>query len=442
MRYLAKTAAARVGVAVCLFLLSAQAVFAQQSKPASVTTSDGLQVLVFDLVQGKIKINLPDDMAAGDTISGTVTTEPYGRDDSEKTKNDGILRGMVLRLDEKTEVPVGNPRFDWMPPMPQTRPRSKFLIRIVDVVGNDGKLVSSGNLPINTIKPPSVPDLQLPKLGQTGRPLSVPGMFDGNSSNTSCSLGGRPVDIIAESPRQTVFRVPTDLSGPTDINIGETGNQKSGTVRLLSVALSATKTTLRKGERTNVHLEIKGLKGESESIPFRLVTTGTANMQGGNLQIIQIEPRQISPDGTFVRDFDLTGTSSGAFSVTASINKGQPVGSQEKCKCNCEFAKPAITSDTKRGDAGSGTENTFAANMKRADCTGSKCSVQGISTTWSIGAGSTATYKIREGTDKSGKLIVEVTKGGTLVITVTVKVTCSDGTECSATATETITVKS
>jgi prefoldin subunit 5 len=39
---------------------------------AGTNTANGLVVTTFDTPQGKIKVNLPDDMAAGDTISGTV----------------------------------------------------------------------------------------------------------------------------------------------------------------------------------------------------------------------------------------------------------------------------------------------------------------------------------------------------------------------------------
>src|SRR5947207_6115089 len=46
-------------------------------------SANGLNISTFTTPQGVIKVNLPDDMAAGDTISGTVTEEPNGKNDAE-----------------------------------------------------------------------------------------------------------------------------------------------------------------------------------------------------------------------------------------------------------------------------------------------------------------------------------------------------------------------
>src|SRR5262249_5792964 len=59
-------------------------------------TANGLFVSTFDTPQGKIKVNLPDDMAAGDTISGTVDIEPAGKNDAERAQNQTELNGEVV----------------------------------------------------------------------------------------------------------------------------------------------------------------------------------------------------------------------------------------------------------------------------------------------------------------------------------------------------------
>src|SRR5215470_20128516 len=50
-------------------------------------SDNGLCTASFTTPQGIIRVNLPDDMAAGDTISGTVTTEPTGQNDAERAQN-------------------------------------------------------------------------------------------------------------------------------------------------------------------------------------------------------------------------------------------------------------------------------------------------------------------------------------------------------------------
>src|SRR5258708_2908302 len=52
------------------------------------TSSPGLRTETFTLPSGnKISVNFPDDMSAGDTMTGTVQTEVSGRDEKEKARN-------------------------------------------------------------------------------------------------------------------------------------------------------------------------------------------------------------------------------------------------------------------------------------------------------------------------------------------------------------------
>jgi hypothetical protein len=46
---------------------------------ARTDTAFGLTTTTFDTLEGTVSVNLPDDVAAGDTVSGTVTTEPKAR---------------------------------------------------------------------------------------------------------------------------------------------------------------------------------------------------------------------------------------------------------------------------------------------------------------------------------------------------------------------------
>ncbi len=136
----------------------------------------------------------------------------------------------------------------------------------------------------------------------------------------------------------------------------------------------------------------------------------------------------------------MTGTATGVFSVTATVNAPNPVaGGQSNCKCECELAATPIVTAGKRPSAG-GSENAFAANVAKASCNGNRCSVAKTTYAWSVGAGSTATYTVVGGITDGEKLSLDVTKKGTVELTVTVTVKCSDGTTCSATGSKTFTV--
>src|SRR6266849_1240787 len=54
---------------------------------------------------GKLIVNVPDELYAGDTFTGTVVTEPAGKSEAERAQNQDQLNGMVLDIEQqKTSV--------------------------------------------------------------------------------------------------------------------------------------------------------------------------------------------------------------------------------------------------------------------------------------------------------------------------------------------------
>ena len=102
-----------------------------------------------------------------------------------------------------------------------------------------------------------------PRLGQTGRNISIPGNFDGSAANTSVNIGGRQLPVIAESPRKSVVRIPADLGvGPRQLTISEgNGKPQTSTFNVASVELKADKLNLMRGEKTTLHVSVTGLEG-------------------------------------------------------------------------------------------------------------------------------------------------------------------------------------
>ena len=133
-----------------IFLVLPLPVFSQavqkQTKPSFVVESlEGTTTGRIITADGVIRMYLPDDMAAGDTISGTVSIEPNGATDAEKAQNRGVLEGYVIELDNQTKIPANQPRFTWTPAAPVTKPAVRYLLKIVEVIGTDGQTVASGN---------------------------------------------------------------------------------------------------------------------------------------------------------------------------------------------------------------------------------------------------------------------------------------------------------
>ncbi|HJX83319.1 MAG TPA: hypothetical protein VJ723_03125, partial [Candidatus Angelobacter sp.] len=97
-----------------------------------------------------------------------------------------------------------------------------------------------------------------------------------------------------------------------------------GTFRNLKIDLTAPKTSLKKGESTELHVEVSGLEGLHQPIPLQLTnqSPNTVNLGGGNTQTIVIQPSQVSTGGTFVKTVPVTGIRSGSFVITSDIPTG------------------------------------------------------------------------------------------------------------------------
>jgi hypothetical protein len=284
---------------------------------ASLRTDGGMTTVTFNVAAGRLKVFLPDEIRSGDTISGTVTTEPAGNDETEKAKNTVVLQGLSIFLgDQKTVTPESGPKFTWIPKSPSPAAPSRYIIRISEILpSQNAPAVYARMYPVGT---PSPSAYTIPVLGQTGRPIVINGPFDGNSDNTKCTVGGAPCRIIAESPRKVVIQIPAEPVGSTTISIGE-DKTTSAPFRNVGINLSASKTSLMKGEKTTVGVQVTGLSGITNSVTVQLVTTGAVNMEGGNTQTVQISPGQVGPDGKAFLTKTITGVEPGSFNVTGNV---------------------------------------------------------------------------------------------------------------------------
>jgi hypothetical protein len=351
---------------------------------AKVTTSGGLTVVTFNVSPGTIRANLPDDLRAGDTISGTVICEPKGNTEEERKKNQSELKKMGIKLfprgeDKSEEVNCGDVSMPFkvllynnreshvasslvvavpgtgisqvsipvllLPFVPLTQPThpSGAIItpdpKITQPTHPSGAIITP-DPKITPPKPPSgeiitipastfgsqpvdrdiVPGFDIPPLGQTGKPIVITGPFDGNSSNTTAGVGtSGGLQILAESPRKAVFENPSKEVGPTQITVKEGTTQTTGNFRNVGVNLTAPKTSLLKGESTELHVEVQGLEGIKEPVPLHLTKGGVVTMQGGDSQTMSIQPSQVQSNGTFTTTRKITGVETGGWSATATV---------------------------------------------------------------------------------------------------------------------------
>jgi len=336
----------------------------QANNKASTKTDWGLHTTTFETPQGKIKVNLPDDMAAGDTISGTVIAEPVGTTLDEKERNSDVLNGYVVVVKAQRKA------------VKKTRVIEKLLtgvaiptalaggVATLILEDTKGKFVAKTEIPVQpkppAIEQPTVPtseNFQIPGVGQTGRPFEVTGPFDGNTSNTKVKIGGKHVKVLAESPRKVVAQIPRDVVGSTEIEVKEGNVVAKDEMNNLKVSLSADRTTLHKGEGATLGVRVSGLQGLQDPVPLRLTNESplVVNMQGGNDQVINITPAETREGDTFFTERSLTAIQTGGFNVRARVElrkqqEGQekpPVVAQTEEKKSCGGIKGTIHNTTK-----------------------------------------------------------------------------------------------
>lgn len=134
---------------------------------ATTKTSNGLTTVTFETPNGPVTVNLPDNLHAGDIISGTVITEPKGKNEKQKAKNKNVLNGYVVEFADKKESPTKK-KLKWKIP-------EKFIKNILPLVLKDikGNSIAEIPLPINpeprSFVPKNIlgePDFNIPPIFQ------------------------------------------------------------------------------------------------------------------------------------------------------------------------------------------------------------------------------------------------------------------------------------
>lgn len=257
---------------------------------------------------GRITLRLPDDIRAGDTISGTVLAEPTGSNERERQRNAATLNGTVIEIGGQRAARNGNVIRFTVPATGLTRLLLKSAANrtLGSALLNIGPALSAA------------PDNAPPLFAQPGEPMTVPGNFDGNASNTSLMIGERPIEIIAESPRGVVVLVPPGAVGSQTLSVNEAQVQRSVAMTSIAVNLSAPKLTLVRGETTQLTVQVSGLQGQPPNPPLRLALVGSAaiRLEGGNAQSLTLTP---DAAGSAVIERQITGVLPGGFEVSGQV---------------------------------------------------------------------------------------------------------------------------
>lgn len=225
--------------------------FAQNKIPVTSKTEYGLYTVTVDTSEGEIDIYLPDDMSAGDTISGIVVAEPYGKTSQERQRNTDELNGYVVEL-EVEDKEIGGTKISEKKlkkvSIPKKFRKDSTKITVYDSDGNEVITteieIEDSPHPLQYTEPPLPKDFKLPRIGKSGEPVQVLGPFDGAFDTSSVKIGRKEAQILAESPRKVIVKTPSDITGSTKIELLERGVSSSGEFYIADLTIHTTGNTV------------------------------------------------------------------------------------------------------------------------------------------------------------------------------------------------------
>lgn len=307
---------------------------------AKVRQVDGLHAVQFHLKEGAVEVLLPDGLAVGDTVSGTLlvhTAGPPGKKrerNREKMARLGIRVGGLSRPAASTSfgpVAVCAGAAGSEPPVLSCDGSRDGLSATeqrlaVQLLNPRGKVMLEAWLPVAASPEPAPAGYTYLPLGKAGEPMEIRGVFDGDIRTTRVSLEGRPATPLAESPRRAVVRCPTTALGRTRLELMEAGTSLFGPFRNLAVTVRFTKPALQTGERTILEVIVHGLEDLDSALPLRVVslTPDTVRFERGPSQPLTIHPREVQGGGVYPWVGTLVGVQPAPIELEVQLDGARP----------------------------------------------------------------------------------------------------------------------
>jgi hypothetical protein len=316
-------------------MVLSQSCLVAQSVLVGTVKEPGLSVTTIQTEAGQIKVYLPENISAGERISGTVTLRSTGKTTREQEKNQAYLNGCVLELEDeaRSKSSAGVLRFA----APMFGPTLFALLK-----DQKGSTLSRFPIPVQPARPLSSNDFVLPSLGQNSSSLFIPGPADGDLSNSSVRIGQRGYQPLAESPHGMVIRPAADAeTGLQAIAVQDGGKNAGGSIRLVAVQLQAERLGLKRHESTTLRASVSGLQNLAEPLSLHLCneTPGNIRMNKGDVQHINISSTMVDADGVFRTQDVINSFGLGDFSISARVTlKDRKLNCSEKLDIYSNFS--------------------------------------------------------------------------------------------------------
>ena len=315
---------------------------------ADIAIYDGIVRVDFKTAFGGIQVFLPDDLAAGDTCTGSIRLEPSGKTAAERSDNLSKIRELELEFGRE-RLKTADSLFTLE--LPRVLNSSDRFLRC----RHRGRIVLEVGIPLYAERPRILDEFVLPTGGQQGRLIEINGPCNGTpGKNDYVKIGETALPLLAESPRKMIFRNTTDQLGPTKLSCSENGKVAECPFRNIGINLSANKLNLLKGETTQLRVAVLGLARLDQEVPLHLENNSPSviDMAGGVRQYKTIQAGDVQADGTYVMDRTLTGIVAGSFRITGTV----------RWRHLCKDGKPLSDTDNAL-DVGDRARGAFAKDV-------------------------------------------------------------------------------
>ena len=295
-----------VSFIACFILTCSFPTSATAKSSAIVDSNETMTTVDFITGSGVIRLNLPNEIRCGDTISGIIQIEGRGKSSRYEKK----LNEYVLKIGEyEAYVRLGSYRL--------TIPKDATSLPVT-LLNSKGSERGSAQIDvISSADKPSSEGYSSPACVEANKPIKVEGTFSGDFRITNVTTNGRPALILTESPRVMVFQTPDNIIGAMKVEVKQGDWKYKSELNALSISSTMVTRKIERGKSHSLLVRISGMKPDGPSVMVKLtnLTPGVVNLEGGDVQSIGAK----SDTGTWEVRREVHGARAGRFRLKAHL---------------------------------------------------------------------------------------------------------------------------